>query len=155
MCLTGMCCFVCFLFCQMKSSESLCRESVNECDLAEYCTGLSHQCPPDDFHMNGIPCNSHEGYCYNGRCPSHLQHCQSLWGKGETDRCVKNKLKIYLDKLKKCIIHESDDHLMLFHTERNTALWKIWIPMSYTIFFWLYQEFEFQLRTFLSKCTNT
>lgn len=68
--------------CQIKSSESLCRESVSECDLVEYCTGLSHQCPPDDFHMNGIACGSHEGYCYNGRCPTHLQHCQSLWGTG-------------------------------------------------------------------------
>ncbi|XP_056627878.1 zinc metalloproteinase-disintegrin-like crotastatin isoform X2 [Triplophysa dalaica] len=70
--------------CQMKSAGSLCRDSVNECDLVEYCTGLSHQCPPDDFHMNGLPCSSQEGYCYNGRCPTHLQHCHSLWGTGAT-----------------------------------------------------------------------
>lgn len=82
-------CLVCLtvilLFCirQMKSAGSLCRDSVNECDLVEYCTGLSHQCPPDDFHMNGLPCSSQEGYCYNGRCPTHLQHCHSLWGTGE------------------------------------------------------------------------
>ncbi|KAI7797351.1 putative zinc metalloproteinase-disintegrin-like lachestatin-2 [Triplophysa rosa] len=79
-CADGDCCDNC----QMKSAGSLCRDSVNECDLVEYCTGLSHQCPPDDFHMNGMPCSSQEGYCYNGRCPTHLQHCHTLWGPGAT-----------------------------------------------------------------------
>lgn len=68
--------------CQIKDAESVCRASVNECDVPEYCTGQSEQCPENDFKMNGIPCSSGQGYCYNGQCPTHLQHCQRLWGTG-------------------------------------------------------------------------
>ncbi|XP_051529686.1 zinc metalloproteinase-disintegrin-like 8 isoform X2 [Myxocyprinus asiaticus] len=77
-CAQGKCCENC----QIKTAGSLCRASVNECDLAEYCTGLSEQCPDNDFNMNGKPCSSGQGYCYNGQCPTHLQHCQRLWGTG-------------------------------------------------------------------------
>uniref|UniRef100_A0A8C2HE11 ADAM metallopeptidase domain 8b n=1 Tax=Cyprinus carpio TaxID=7962 RepID=A0A8C2HE11_CYPCA len=76
--------------CQIKDAESVCRASVNECDVPEYCTGQSEQCPENDFKMNGIPCSSGQGYCYNGQCPTHLQHCQRLWGTGAkkgTDAC--------------------------------------------------------------------
>ncbi|XP_051770962.1 disintegrin and metalloproteinase domain-containing protein 8 [Ctenopharyngodon idella] len=66
--------------CQIKDAENLCREAVNECDIPEYCTGLSEKCPENDFKMNGIPCSSGSGYCYNGQCPTHLKHCQRLWG---------------------------------------------------------------------------
>ncbi|XP_051522709.1 zinc metalloproteinase-disintegrin-like EoMP06 isoform X2 [Myxocyprinus asiaticus] len=79
-CAQGDCCENC----QIKTAGSLCRESENECDLAEYCTGLSEQCPDNDFNMNGKPCSSGQGYCYNGQCPTHLQHCQRLWGTGAT-----------------------------------------------------------------------
>uniref|UniRef100_A0A9J7ZC07 ADAM metallopeptidase domain 8b n=2 Tax=Cyprinus carpio TaxID=7962 RepID=A0A9J7ZC07_CYPCA len=68
--------------CQIKDAESLCRAPENECDIPEYCTGLSEHCPENDFKMNGIPCSSGQGYCYNGQCPTHLQHCQRLWGTG-------------------------------------------------------------------------
>uniref|UniRef100_A0A672KVN3 ADAM metallopeptidase domain 8b n=1 Tax=Sinocyclocheilus grahami TaxID=75366 RepID=A0A672KVN3_SINGR len=76
--------------CQIKDAESLCRAPANECDVPEYCTGLSEQCPENDFKMNGIPCSPGQGYCYNGQCPTHLQHCQRLWGTGAkvaTDAC--------------------------------------------------------------------
>ncbi|XP_067286026.1 disintegrin and metalloproteinase domain-containing protein 8 [Pseudorasbora parva] len=75
-CAYGECCENC----QIKDAGSLCRAVVNECDVPEYCTGLSEQCPENDFKMNGIPCSSGLGYCYNGQCPTHLQHCQRLWG---------------------------------------------------------------------------
>lgn len=77
-CAQGDCCENC----QIKDAESLCRASINECDVPEYCTGLSEKCPENDFRMNGIPCSSGQGYCYNGQCPTHLQHCQRLWGTG-------------------------------------------------------------------------
>ncbi|ROL41008.1 Disintegrin and metalloproteinase domain-containing protein 8 [Anabarilius grahami] len=66
--------------CQIKDAENLCRAAVNECDVPEYCTGLSEKCPENDFKMNGIPCSSGKGYCYNGQCPTLLKHCQRLWG---------------------------------------------------------------------------
>ncbi|XP_072523502.1 zinc metalloproteinase-disintegrin-like ohanin [Salminus brasiliensis] len=76
-CAEGDCCENC----QIKQAGSMCRTSATECDLPEYCTGLSEKCPEDGFKMNGIRCSSGDSYCYNGQCPTHLQHCQRLWGK--------------------------------------------------------------------------
>ncbi|MBN3294926.1 ADAM8 protein, partial [Amia calva] len=73
-CAQGECC----QNCKIRQVGHLCRESAQECDLPEYCTGQSPDCPKDDFKMNGLPCN--QGYCYNGKCPTHLKHCQTLWG---------------------------------------------------------------------------
>uniref|UniRef100_A0A672PVE4 ADAM metallopeptidase domain 8b n=1 Tax=Sinocyclocheilus grahami TaxID=75366 RepID=A0A672PVE4_SINGR len=53
-CVHGDCCENC----QIKDAESLCRAPENECDIPEYCTGLSEHCPENDFKMNGIPCSS-------------------------------------------------------------------------------------------------
>ncbi|XP_023654271.2 zinc metalloproteinase-disintegrin-like jararhagin [Paramormyrops kingsleyae] len=75
-CASGGCCENC----QLKRSGSLCRKSANDCDLEEYCTGTSAECPKNVFKMNGIPCNFNQGYCYNGQCPTLLQHCKRLWG---------------------------------------------------------------------------
>ncbi|KAJ8264317.1 hypothetical protein GJAV_G00147740 [Gymnothorax javanicus] len=77
-CAEGECCENC----QLKQAGSLCRQSANECDLPEYCTGKSAWCPRDVFKMNGLPCNFEQGYCYNGQCPTHFQHCRRLWGSG-------------------------------------------------------------------------
>ncbi|KAL7869800.1 hypothetical protein AOLI_G00137880 [Acnodon oligacanthus] len=76
-CAEGDCCENC----QIKQVGSICRASANECDLSEYCSGLSEKCPEDSFKINGIPCSSGDSYCYNGQCPTHLQHCQRLWGE--------------------------------------------------------------------------
>ncbi|XP_046710679.1 zinc metalloproteinase-disintegrin-like jararhagin isoform X2 [Silurus meridionalis] len=76
-CAHGECCENC----QIKQAGSLCRAVVNECDLEEYCTGMSEKCPEDSFKMNGILCSYGDSYCYNGQCPTHLQHCKRLWGK--------------------------------------------------------------------------
>ncbi len=35
-----------------------CRRSSGECDLTEYCTGETGDCPPNLFLKNGIPCNN-------------------------------------------------------------------------------------------------
>ncbi|KAG7231800.1 hypothetical protein INR49_008950, partial [Caranx melampygus] len=61
----------------------LCRKLASDCDLPEFCTGMSGDCPEDAFEMNGKPCVGHgAGYCYNGQCPTHEQHCQRLFGPG-------------------------------------------------------------------------
>ncbi|KAA8581261.1 hypothetical protein FQN60_002842 [Etheostoma spectabile] len=58
-------------------------QSAGDCDLPEYCTGASEVCPEDSFEMNGKPCfHQAQGYCYNGRCPTHQQHCWRLFGPG-------------------------------------------------------------------------
>lgn len=61
----------------------MCRASAGDCDLPEYCTGASPHCPDDSFHMNGKPCyNQAEGFCHDGRCPTHQHHCWRLFGPG-------------------------------------------------------------------------
>ena len=49
---------------QIKEPGMLCRKSVGECDLDEYCTGQSGECPENLFKKNGIPCGAGRGYCY-------------------------------------------------------------------------------------------
>lgn len=86
-CAHGQCCDNC----QFKQAGSVCRKSASDCDLPEYCTGVSGYCPEDSFEMNGKPCYDQEqGYCYNGQCPTHQQHCWRLFGPGTrvgTDMC--------------------------------------------------------------------
>ncbi|XP_072312944.1 zinc metalloproteinase-disintegrin-like 4a [Eucyclogobius newberryi] len=78
-CAHGQCCENC----QFRPVGRVCRRAVGECDLPEYCTGASEVCPDDSFVMNGKPCsNLASGYCYNGQCPTHQQHCWRLFGKG-------------------------------------------------------------------------
>uniref|UniRef100_H3DGJ5 ADAM metallopeptidase domain 8a n=1 Tax=Tetraodon nigroviridis TaxID=99883 RepID=H3DGJ5_TETNG len=75
-CAAGECCHRC----QLKATGSVCRPKSGDCDLEEYCTGFSASCPRDAFTSNGLACNRGAGYCYNGQCPSHQQHCRRLWG---------------------------------------------------------------------------
>ncbi|GAA6214640.1 zinc metalloproteinase-disintegrin-like 2d [Lates japonicus] len=78
-CAHGQCCDSC----QFKPAGSVCRKSASDCDLPEYCTGVSENCPADSFEMNGKPCyDQAQGYCYNGQCPTHEQHCWRLFGLG-------------------------------------------------------------------------
>lgn len=68
---------------QLKPAGGVCRTSAGQCDLAEYCTGASEQCPEDSFEMNGKPCyNQAEGFCHDGQCPTHQQHCWRVFGPG-------------------------------------------------------------------------
>lgn len=61
----------------------MCRSSAGDCDLPEYCSGVSADCPEDSFEMNGKPCyNPKLGQCYNGQCPTRAQHCWRLFGEG-------------------------------------------------------------------------
>ncbi|XP_074856095.1 disintegrin and metalloproteinase domain-containing protein 8 isoform X2 [Carettochelys insculpta] len=75
-CAQGECCHRC----KVKAAGVMCRASKNSCDLPEHCTGQSAECPEDVFRENGVPCQSGNGYCYNGACPSHSEHCRTLWG---------------------------------------------------------------------------
>lgn len=74
---------VCVFKTQLKQAGSICRTSAGECDLTEYCTGASEECPEDSFEMNGKPCyNQAAGYCHDGQCPTHEHHCWRLFGPG-------------------------------------------------------------------------
>lgn len=68
--------------CKPKAMATVCRKSMNSCDLPEYCDGQNPSCPADFFVQNGLSCpDAPEDYCYNGYCGSRNQHCQFIWGK--------------------------------------------------------------------------
>ncbi|XP_072751322.1 disintegrin and metalloproteinase domain-containing protein unc-71 isoform X1 [Anoplolepis gracilipes] len=77
-CATGPCCSNC----KLRARGVICRESMNECDLPEMCSGNTGQCPPDVFKKNGSPCSNNAGSCFNGVCPALDLQCEQVWGYG-------------------------------------------------------------------------
>uniref|UniRef100_A0A2K5HJC1 ADAM metallopeptidase domain 33 n=1 Tax=Colobus angolensis palliatus TaxID=336983 RepID=A0A2K5HJC1_COLAP len=75
-CAHGDCCVHCLL----KPAGALCRQAMGDCDLPEFCTGISSHCPPDVYLLDGSPCARGSGYCWDGACPTLEQQCQQLWG---------------------------------------------------------------------------
>jgi subtilisin family serine protease len=56
-----------------EPAETLCREAVGECDVDEFCTGESGDCPEDLFVENGTPCDdldpaTENDACQDGEC---------------------------------------------------------------------------------------
>ncbi|XP_060678958.1 disintegrin and metalloproteinase domain-containing protein 15, partial [Hemiscyllium ocellatum] len=68
--------------CKLKHAATVCRPPLGDCDLPEYCTGVSPYCPPNVFLKNGQSCDSGRAYCYNGACLTFAMQCQVLWGPG-------------------------------------------------------------------------
>ncbi|XP_053306968.1 disintegrin and metalloproteinase domain-containing protein 8 [Spea bombifrons] len=88
-CAQGECCRQC----KIRPVGEMCRRKKGDCDLPEYCTGNSAQCPEDAFQENGVSCGYGSGYCYNGECPSLNQQCKTLWGSDAQvapDMCFKS-----------------------------------------------------------------
>ncbi|XP_055977556.1 LOW QUALITY PROTEIN: disintegrin and metalloproteinase domain-containing protein 33 [Sorex fumeus] len=77
-CTHGDCCARCLL----KPAGALCRRAAGDCDLPEFCTGTSPYCPQDTHLLDGSPCASGRGYCWDGACPTLAQQCHQLWGAG-------------------------------------------------------------------------
>ncbi|XP_071392814.1 disintegrin and metalloproteinase domain-containing protein 9 [Centroberyx affinis] len=74
-CAQGSCCNNC----QIRVAGTPCRESVNSCDLSEYCDGKSAFCPSDFYIMDGLPCENNAAYCYEGRCQTYDFQCKHLF----------------------------------------------------------------------------
>ncbi|CAH6927612.1 disintegrin and metalloproteinase domain-containing protein 30 [Phodopus roborovskii] len=74
-CSTGLCCHKC----NFLPSGYVCRQEENECDLAEYCDGLSGFCPKDSYKQDGTPCRS-RGLCFSKGCRSKNTQCQRIFG---------------------------------------------------------------------------
>ncbi|XP_036105672.1 disintegrin and metalloproteinase domain-containing protein 2-like [Molossus molossus] len=70
----------CCEFCNYKAKGQLCRSTVDECDLPEFCNGSSASCP-DDFHaQDGFPCDEDQGLCLKGLCKSVKLQCMAIFG---------------------------------------------------------------------------
>nr|WDU65915.1 putative metalloprotease Tcis_Metallo_1 [Tityus cisandinus] len=77
-CATGSCCDI--QTCQVKPVATICRSASSECDLPEYCDGLSEYCPTNNRVQDGTECSDGNGYCYDSLCQSHNNQCRLLWG---------------------------------------------------------------------------
>ncbi|KAG5679982.1 hypothetical protein PVAND_009517 [Polypedilum vanderplanki] len=86
-CATGSCCDL--TTCSPHAAGTMCRSSVGECDLPEYCTGDTEWCPNDVYKRDTEECNGGDAYCYQGSCRSHNDQCKILWGPsgGSSDQC--------------------------------------------------------------------
>ncbi|KAG7480703.1 hypothetical protein MATL_G00059070 [Megalops atlanticus] len=88
-CADGVCC----KNCQFLPGGTVCRGSLDECDLPEYCNGSSPVCQSDVFKQNGHPCKESQAYCYNGKCQNYDSQCQAIFGpkaKAAPDLCFKD-----------------------------------------------------------------
>lgn len=75
-CAAGACCENC----KILPLSRECRRKQDDCDLVEYCTGKSADCPEDVFTVNGAPCDGGKGYCYDGQCPRKENQCVRMYG---------------------------------------------------------------------------
>uniref|UniRef100_A0A670IW91 ADAM metallopeptidase domain 20 n=1 Tax=Podarcis muralis TaxID=64176 RepID=A0A670IW91_PODMU len=75
-CSSGLCCDRC----KYRPPGSICRKSISMCDLPEFCTGTSDQCPEDVYVQDGAPCGDGV-YCYHGRCSTPNGQCEKIFGK--------------------------------------------------------------------------
>ncbi|KAM4837153.1 disintegrin and metalloproteinase domain-containing protein 25-like [Thomomys bottae] len=74
-CASGLCCRDCHLM----PSGTVCRAKDNECDLPEWCNGITPKCPEDVYVQNGVTCKN-MGYCYEKRCNDRDEQCQKIFG---------------------------------------------------------------------------
>ncbi|XP_068778420.1 disintegrin and metalloproteinase domain-containing protein 15 isoform X3 [Struthio camelus] len=68
--------------CKLRRAGHPCREARGECDLPEYCDGVSPRCPPNAHLQDGQPCAGGRAYCYGGACATLEGQCQQLLGPG-------------------------------------------------------------------------
>ena len=76
-CSEGPCCTSA---CQFVSYGTECRAATGECDILEYCSGTSSDCPPNVHSIDGTSCSNSAGFCYAGQCPTHDEQCQLAFG---------------------------------------------------------------------------
>lgn len=69
---------------------------MNDCDIAENCTGNSSQCSPNIHKMDGYSCDNRQGICFGGRCKTRDRQCKYIWGEkvSAADRYCYEKLNI-------------------------------------------------------------
>ncbi|KAI8889616.1 zincin [Backusella circina FSU 941] len=73
--------------CQIKSKGTMCRPAVTNCDAAEYCTGISAECPSDLFVADGTSCGFNNLKCASGQCTSRDYQC---YAKGSSVNITKS-----------------------------------------------------------------
>uniref|UniRef100_A0AAQ5XEG7 ADAM metallopeptidase domain 9 n=1 Tax=Amphiprion ocellaris TaxID=80972 RepID=A0AAQ5XEG7_AMPOC len=103
-CAQGGCCNNC----QIQVAGTPCRESVNTCDLPEFCKGNSPFCPNDYYVMDGLPCENNAAYCYEGRCQTYDYQCRHLFAPA--DICFSHA-NVIGDKFGNCGITSTGNYI--------------------------------------------
>ena len=93
-CSTGLCCNS--RTCQLQSYGTMCRVSTGSCDIEEYCSGESHDCPVDTHLRDGSTCNNGSDYCFNGTCQTLDSQCQLHFSEWHTCLSIVNNYYILL-----------------------------------------------------------
>ncbi|XP_055522274.1 disintegrin and metalloproteinase domain-containing protein 12-like isoform X4 [Leucoraja erinacea] len=75
---TGACC----KDCNFLPAGTVCRPRRGECDLPEFCTGSSQDCPNNHYMKDGYTCSNGNLFCNQGLCQSADKQCQEIWGDG-------------------------------------------------------------------------
>ena len=73
---------------QFRSYGTTCRAASGQCDIEEYCSGDSSECPVDTGLQDGTSCNSNTAFCYDGVCQTHDDQCRFHFGMNGYLLCV-------------------------------------------------------------------
>ncbi|XP_029459826.1 disintegrin and metalloproteinase domain-containing protein 9-like [Rhinatrema bivittatum] len=86
----------------------MCRTTVNECDLPEYCSGIKTECTTDIIKENGSPCNDDKAYCWDGICETHDRQCEAIFGSGTKsgDLSCYEEANSHTDRFGNCGFHD-------------------------------------------------
>ncbi|XP_018421920.1 PREDICTED: disintegrin and metalloproteinase domain-containing protein 15 [Nanorana parkeri] len=96
----GLCCEQC----KIQPLATLCRPPLGDCDLPEYCNGVSPHCPANTYLQDGETCARGQAHCYKGECRTLKSQCQSVWGPGSSpapEACFK-KVNMRGDRFGSC-----------------------------------------------------
>ncbi|XP_028907979.1 disintegrin and metalloproteinase domain-containing protein 20-like [Ornithorhynchus anatinus] len=76
-CAAGGCCESC----QILPPGRLCRPRAGDCDLPEFCDGVSARCPADAYMLDGTPCQE-DSLCFENICHGRDRQCRNIFGPG-------------------------------------------------------------------------
>lgn len=89
-CTHGECCDM--STCRPFPAQTICRHSIGECDLTEYCNGNSEYCPVNLFKHHSESCNGKTAFCYNGFCDTSYIFIAKKDAIKCSDHCGENRI---------------------------------------------------------------
>uniref|UniRef100_A0A3B4EWL0 Disintegrin and metalloproteinase domain-containing protein 9-like n=1 Tax=Pundamilia nyererei TaxID=303518 RepID=A0A3B4EWL0_9CICH len=120
-CAHGACSLWLIIVLFLKVAGTPCRNSVNTCDLPEYCNGRNESCPNDFYLMDGLPCENNAAYCYEGRCQTYDYQCGHLFAPA-ADICFQDA-NIQGDRFGNCGSNSNGNYIKC--TLANTMCGKV------------------------------